>query len=147
MVLTFLDYEIIAGITNNFVDYKKIAGITNYFGVEFLKISFYLNLFVKMEFFRQKERIQVIKYIYLLKKKKIKTETETEAGAHLIYEDANLHRARVKHRKLTILFCVVAGYFSSHTSSCKTHDGSFNTKRIYSKHIKHSWKGKYFSLR
>ena len=34
-----------------------------------------------MEFFRQKERIQVIKYIYLLKKKKIKT--ETEAGAHL----------------------------------------------------------------
>ena len=40
-----------------------------------------------MEFFRQKERIQVIKYIYLFKKKKIKTETETEteteAGAHL----------------------------------------------------------------
>ena len=36
-----------------------------------------------MEFFRQKERIQVIKYIYLLKKEKIKTETETEAGAHL----------------------------------------------------------------
>ena len=62
MVLTFLDYEIIAGITNNFADYKKIARITNYFGVEFLKISFYLNLFVKMEFFRQKERIQVIKY-------------------------------------------------------------------------------------
>ena len=57
MVLTFPDYEI-------------IAGITNYFRVEFLKISFYLNLFVKMEFFRQKERIQVIKYIYLLKKKK-----------------------------------------------------------------------------
>ena len=59
----------------------------NYFGVEFLKISFYLILFVKMEFFRQKERIQVIKYIYLFKKKKIKTETETEteteAGAHL----------------------------------------------------------------
>ena len=70
MVLTFPNYEIIAGITNNFVDYEKIAGITNYFGVEFLKISFYLNLFVKMEFFRQKERIQVIKYIYLLKKKK-----------------------------------------------------------------------------
>ena len=70
MVLTFPDYKIIAGITNNFVDYEKIAGITNYFGVEFLKISFYLNLFVKMEFFRQKERIQVIKYIYLLKKKK-----------------------------------------------------------------------------
>ena len=69
---------------NNFADYEKIAGITNYFGVEFLKISFYLNLFVKMEFFRQKERIQVIKYIYLLKKKKIKTETETEAGAHLL---------------------------------------------------------------
>ena len=69
MVLTFLDYEIIAGITNNFADYEKIAGITNYFGVEFLKISFYLNLFVKMVF-RQKERIQVIKYIYLLKKKK-----------------------------------------------------------------------------
>ena len=68
---------------NNFADYEKIAGITNYFGVEFLKISFYLNLFVKMEFFRQKERIQVIKYIYLLKKKKIKT--ETEAGAHLIF--------------------------------------------------------------
>ena len=42
----------------------------NYFGVEFLKISFYLILFVKMEFFRQKERIQVIKYIYLFKKKK-----------------------------------------------------------------------------
>ena len=42
-----------------------------------------------MEFFRQKERIQVIKYIYLFKKKKIKTEaeteTETEAGAHLWY--------------------------------------------------------------
>ena len=36
-----------------------------------------------MEFFRQKERIQVIKYIYLFKKKKIKTEMETEAGAHL----------------------------------------------------------------
>ena len=70
MVLTFLDYEIIAGITNNFVDYEKIAGITNYFGVEFLKISFYLLLFVKMEFFRQKERIQVIKYIYLFKQKK-----------------------------------------------------------------------------
>ena len=50
---------------NNFADYKKIAGIMNYFGVEFLKISFYLILFVKMEFFRQKERIQVIKYIYL----------------------------------------------------------------------------------
>ena len=72
MVLTFPDYEIIAGITNNFADYEKIARITNYFGVEFLKISFYLNLFVKMEFFRQKERIQVIKYIYLLKKKKLK---------------------------------------------------------------------------
>ena len=69
---------------NNFADYEKIAGITNYFGVEFLKISFYLNLFVKMEFFRQKERIQVIKYIYLLKKKKIKMEMETEAGARLI---------------------------------------------------------------
>ena len=46
-----------------------------------------------MEFFRPKERIQVIKYIYLFKKKKIKTEaeteteTETEAGAHL-----NFHR-------------------------------------------------------
>ena len=72
MVLTFPDYEIIAGITNNFADYEKITGITNYFGVEFLKISFYLNLFVKMEFFRQKEIIQVIKYIYLLKKKKLK---------------------------------------------------------------------------
>ena len=83
MVLTFPDYEIITGITNNFADYKKIARITNYFGVEFLKLSFYLNLFVKMEFFRQKERIQVIKYIYLLKKKKIKTEMETDAGAHL----------------------------------------------------------------
>ena len=60
MVLTFRDYE-------------KIAGIMNYFGVEFLKISFYLILFVKMEFFRQKERIQVIKYIYLfLKKKKLR---------------------------------------------------------------------------
>ena len=82
MVLTFPDYEIIAGITNNFADYEKIAGITNYFGVEFLKISFYLNLFVKMVF-RQKERIQVIKYIYLLKKKK-KIKTETEAGAHLV---------------------------------------------------------------
>ena len=70
MVLTFPDYKIITGITNNFVDYEKIAGITNYFGVEFLKISFYLLLFVKMEFFRQKERIQVIKYIYLFKKKK-----------------------------------------------------------------------------
>ena len=69
MVLTFRDYE-------------KIAGIMNYFGVEFLKISFYLILFVKMEFFRQKERIQVIKYIYLFKKKK-KIKTETEAGAHL----------------------------------------------------------------
>ena len=57
-------------IMNNFADYEKIAGITNYFGVEFLKISFYLILFVKMEFFRQKERIQVIKYIYLFKKKK-----------------------------------------------------------------------------
>ena len=44
MVLTFRDYE-------------KIAGIMNYFGVEFLQISFYLILFVKMEFFRQKERI------------------------------------------------------------------------------------------
>ena len=55
---------------NNFADYEKIAGITNYFGVKFLKICFYLNLFVKMEFFRQKERIQVIKYIYLSKKKK-----------------------------------------------------------------------------
>ena len=66
MVLTFQDYE-------------KIAGITNYFRIEFLKISFYLILFVKMEFFRQKERIQVIKYIYLFKIKKIKT----EAGAHL----------------------------------------------------------------
>ena len=72
MVLTFPDYEIIARITNNFADYEKIAGITNYFGVEFLKISFYLLLFVKMEFFRQKERIQVIKYIYLFKKKKLK---------------------------------------------------------------------------
>ena len=88
MVLTFLDYKIITGITNNFADYEKITGIMNYFGVEFLKISFYLLLFVKMEFFRQKERIQVIKYIYLFKQtKKIKTETETEteteAGAHL----------------------------------------------------------------
>ena len=90
MVLTFPDYEIIAGIMNNFADYEKIAGITNYFGVEFLKISFYLNLFVKMEFFRQKERIQVIKYIYLLKKKKIKM--ETEAGAHLKICDQNLNR-------------------------------------------------------
>ena len=70
MVLTFPDYKIIAGITNNFADYEKIAGITNYFRVEFLKISFYFNLFVKMEFFRQKERIQVLKYIYLFKKKK-----------------------------------------------------------------------------
>ena len=70
MVLTFLDYEIIARITNNFADYEKIAAMTNYFGVEFLKISFYLLLFVKMEFFRQKERIQVLKYIYLFKKKK-----------------------------------------------------------------------------
>ena len=73
MVSTFRDYEIITGITNNFADYEKITGITNYFGVEFLKISFYLILFVKMEFFRQKERIQVIKYIYLfLKKSKFK---------------------------------------------------------------------------
>ena len=80
MVLTFWDYEIITRITNNFADYKKIAGIMNYFGVEFLKISFYLILFVKMEFFRQKERIQVIKYIYLFKKK---IKMETEAGAHL----------------------------------------------------------------
>ena len=80
MVLTFLDYEIIAGITNNFADYEKIAGITNYFGVEFLKISFYLNLFVKMEFFRQKERIQVIKYIYLLKKKKLKRRRRLRLG-------------------------------------------------------------------
>ena len=72
MVLTFWDYEIIAGITNNFADYEKITGITNYFRVEFLKISFYLILFVKMQFFRQKERIQVIKYIYLFKKKKLK---------------------------------------------------------------------------
>ena len=56
MVLTFLDYEIIAGITNNFVDYEKIARITNYFGVEFLKISFYLNLFVKMEFLLDKKK-------------------------------------------------------------------------------------------
>ena len=31
---------------NIFADYKKIAGITNYFRVEFLKISFYLILFV-----------------------------------------------------------------------------------------------------
>ena len=99
MVLTFLDYEIIAGITNNFVDYEKIARITNYFGVEFLKISFYLNLFVKMEFFRQKERIQVIKYIYLLKKKKIKTETETEAGAHLPIPLRNMVSA-ISKRKL-----------------------------------------------
>ena len=81
MVLTFRDYKIIARITNNFADYEKIAGITNYFGVEYLKIRFYLILFVKMEFFRQKERIQVIKYVYLFKKTKIKT--ETEAGAHL----------------------------------------------------------------
>ena len=81
MVLTFPDYEIITGITNNFADYEKITRITNYFRVEFLKISFYLLLFVKMEFFRQKERIQVIKYIYIFKQKKIKT--ETEAGAHL----------------------------------------------------------------
>ena len=51
MVLTFRDYEIIVRITNNFADYEKITGITNYFGVEFLKISFYLILFVKMEFF------------------------------------------------------------------------------------------------
>ena len=65
-------------ITNNFADYEKIAGITNYFGVEFLKISFYLILFVKIKFFRQKERIQVIKYIYLFKKKKIKMEMEME---------------------------------------------------------------------
>ena len=70
MVLTFPDYEIIAGITNNFADYENIARIMNYFRVKFLKISFYLLLFVKMEFFRQKERIQVIKYIYLFKKKK-----------------------------------------------------------------------------
>ena len=69
MVLTFRDYKIIVGITNNFADYEKIAGIMNYFGVEFLKISFYLILFDKMEFFTQKERIQVIKYIYLFKKK------------------------------------------------------------------------------
>ena len=34
MVLTFRDYEIIVGITNNFADYEKITGITNYFGVE-----------------------------------------------------------------------------------------------------------------
>ena len=65
-------------ITNNFADYEKIAGITNYFGVEFLKISFYLILFVKMVFFRQKERIQVIKYIYLFKKNKNKMEMEVE---------------------------------------------------------------------
>ena len=70
MILTFPDYEIITGIMNNFADYEKIARITNYFGVEFLKISFYVLLFAKMEFFRQKERIQVIKYIYLFKKKK-----------------------------------------------------------------------------
>ena len=87
MVLTFRDYEIVARITNNFADYEKIAGNTNYFGVEFLKIIFYLILFVKMELFRQKERIQVIKYIYLLKKKiKMETETETEAGAHLLFD-------------------------------------------------------------
>ena len=60
-----LGLQIFPRLTNNFADYKKIAGITNYFGVEFLKISFYLILFVKMDFFRQKERIQVIKYIYL----------------------------------------------------------------------------------
>ena len=80
MVLTFPDYEIIAGITNNFADYEKITGITNYFGVEFLKISFYLNLFVKMEFFRQKEIIQVIKYIYLLKKKILKRRQRLRLG-------------------------------------------------------------------
>ena len=68
MVLTFLDYEIITGITNNFADYEKIAGITNYFRVEFLKISFYLNLFVKMEFFRRKNSSHKV-YIFIKKKK------------------------------------------------------------------------------
>ena len=58
MVLTFWDYEIIVGITNNFADYKKIAGIMNYFGVEFLKISFYLILFVKMEFLDKRKEFK-----------------------------------------------------------------------------------------
>ena len=69
MVLTFPDYEIIAGITNNFADYEKIAGITNYFGVEFLKISFYLLLFVKMGVFYTKRKNSSHKvYIFILKK-------------------------------------------------------------------------------
>ena len=97
MVLTFQDYEIIAGITNNFADYEKIAGITNYFGVEFLKISFYLILFVKMEFFRQKERIQVIKYIYLFKKKKLERRRRLRLG-HISNETDHI-AVHVYHNK------------------------------------------------
>ena len=70
MVLTFQDYEIIVGITNNFADYEKITGIMNYFEVEFLKISFYLILFVKWSFLDKKKEFKSSSiYVYLKKKK------------------------------------------------------------------------------
>ena len=58
MVLTFPDYEIIAGITNNFADYEKITRITNYFGVELLKISFIYFYLLKWSFLDKKKEFK-----------------------------------------------------------------------------------------